>query len=170
MGLAQWSALERFARTLSTYQTCHRRFQNWVRSSVLSRVLKALAEDLRQRGEIDEALALYKQALPKWEELGQRAAVAHELECIAFIHAQQDQLDRAVTLLGAAEALRVLIDSAMTPQERVEYDQSVAQLRAMLDDTKFNSLWAEGRAMTMEQAIQFARLMFTTDTTSQDMR
>lgn len=47
---ARWKDLpERFP----PYQTCHRRFQSWVRSGVLSRVLEALAEDLRQRGEID---------------------------------------------------------------------------------------------------------------------
>ncbi len=47
---ARWKDLpERFP----SYQTCHRRFQHWVRSGVLARVLEALAEDLRQRGEID---------------------------------------------------------------------------------------------------------------------
>lgn len=47
---ARWKDLpERFP----PYQTCHRRFQYWVRSGVLRRVLERLAEDLRQRGEID---------------------------------------------------------------------------------------------------------------------
>jgi transposase len=32
------------------YQTCHRRFQQWVHSGVLRGVLDALAEDLRVRG------------------------------------------------------------------------------------------------------------------------
>src|SRR3954462_14156528 len=35
------------------YQTCHRRFQEWVRSGVLDRVLQALAQDLQERGDID---------------------------------------------------------------------------------------------------------------------
>ena len=35
------------------YQTCHRRFQQWVRSGVMERILQALAEDLRDRGKID---------------------------------------------------------------------------------------------------------------------
>jgi transposase len=35
------------------YQTCHRRFQMWVRDGTLRRVLEALAEDLRKRGELD---------------------------------------------------------------------------------------------------------------------
>jgi len=33
--------------------TCHRRFQGWVRNGTLKRILRALAEDLRDRGELD---------------------------------------------------------------------------------------------------------------------
>jgi transposase len=35
------------------YQTCHRRFQRWVETKVLDRVLQALAQDLQERGDID---------------------------------------------------------------------------------------------------------------------
>ena len=35
------------------YQTCHRRFQEWVRSGVLRQILERLAEDLRERGKLD---------------------------------------------------------------------------------------------------------------------
>ena len=35
------------------YQTCHRRFQLWVRSGVFRQILEALANDLRDRGGID---------------------------------------------------------------------------------------------------------------------
>jgi len=47
---APWKDLpERYGK----YQTVHRRFQNWVRSGVLERVLLALAKDLRERGGLD---------------------------------------------------------------------------------------------------------------------
>ena len=36
-----------------SYQTCHRRFQGWVRAGTLVRVLQTLAEDLRERGGLD---------------------------------------------------------------------------------------------------------------------
>ena len=36
-----------------SYQTCHRRFQQWQREGTLTRVLCRLAEDLRDRGKID---------------------------------------------------------------------------------------------------------------------
>ena len=35
------------------YQTCHRRFQQWVRQGVFKRIVKELAEDLYERGDID---------------------------------------------------------------------------------------------------------------------
>ena len=47
---APWKDLpERYGK----YQTVHRRFQNWVRSGVLERVLLAVAKDLRERGGLD---------------------------------------------------------------------------------------------------------------------
>src|SRR2546423_10519368 len=47
---SRWQDLpERFP----PYQTCHRRFQQWSRDGTLRKVLEALAEDLRSRGEID---------------------------------------------------------------------------------------------------------------------
>src|SRR5258706_7361074 len=36
-----------------SYQTCHRRFQLWQRSGLLTRLLQKLAEDLRDRGKLD---------------------------------------------------------------------------------------------------------------------
>ena len=46
----QWADLpERYP----PYQTCHRRFQEWVCEGVLRSVLEALAQDLEERGELD---------------------------------------------------------------------------------------------------------------------
>ncbi len=47
---ARWQDLpERFP----SYQTCHRRFQQWVRSGVIRHLLEALARDLHERGGFD---------------------------------------------------------------------------------------------------------------------
>src|SRR5579884_999273 len=47
---ARWHDLpERY----SPYQTCHRRFQRWVRAGTLERVLDSLAHDLKERGKLD---------------------------------------------------------------------------------------------------------------------
>lgn len=36
-----------------SYQTCHRRFQAWIKASVFEEILKALAGDLKERGGLD---------------------------------------------------------------------------------------------------------------------
>ena len=115
-----------------------------------------LAHVLREHGELDEPLAIYKEVILGWVELGHRAAVAHELECIAFIFRRKGQAHRAANLLGAAEALRQAIDSSMTDIEGVEYDREVSALRTQLDEAAFTTSWSEGRAMTMDEAITLA--------------
>jgi len=59
-------------------------------------------------------------------------------------------------LLGAAEALRENIEIDMTAQEREGYDREVADLKSHIDEKEFASLWAEGRSMTTEEAIELA--------------
>jgi transposase len=46
---AQWRELP---RKYPPYQTCHRRFQQWVREGKLERILHVLAEELQARGKL----------------------------------------------------------------------------------------------------------------------
>jgi predicted ATPase/class 3 adenylate cyclase len=115
-----------------------------------------MAHVARRMGNFQEALALYHETLPEWQEIGHRGAVAHQLECFGFIAKAQEQGERAVKLLSAAEALRTASKSPRTPQEGIEYDREVAGLRAGMDEKEFDLLWEEGKSMTMEQAVDFA--------------
>lgn len=53
VGVADGSALGRCAGPISSYQTCHRRFQQWVRSGTMKGVLETLALYLKARGALD---------------------------------------------------------------------------------------------------------------------
>lgn len=48
---AQWEDLP--SPRYPSKSTCHKRFQEWVRSGVFEKVLKALARDLKRRGKLD---------------------------------------------------------------------------------------------------------------------
>jgi transposase len=50
---AQWAELPK--DKFPPYQTCHRRFQQWIGEGTLVQVLQALAEDLLARGQLDLA-------------------------------------------------------------------------------------------------------------------
>jgi len=110
----------------------------------------------RHTHDMPEARKIYRETIKGWQDLGNRAAIAHELECFAFIAIAEEELQHALKLFGAAEALREKAQSPMTDHERIEYDQAVAQVRALLNESDFNTLWAEGRVLTMQQAIEYA--------------
>ena len=99
---------------------------------------------------------MYRETILEWQRLGHRAAVANQLECFAFIAKVNEQPERAIKLLGAAEALRERIQIDMSPMERVEYEREVNDLKANMDRKLFTALWAEGKSMTMGAAIAVA--------------
>jgi predicted ATPase/class 3 adenylate cyclase len=115
-----------------------------------------LAHVLRENGELDEPLSIYRDLLPKWRDLGHRAAVAHELECIAYIVAKKGTPQRAVTILGAADALRKLVESSATPLELAEYEKELSAMRGTMNAAEFAQAWENGQSLSMEEAIALA--------------
>jgi predicted ATPase/class 3 adenylate cyclase len=110
----------------------------------------------RYEGHLEKAQQIYRATILVWQRIGHRAAVANQLESLAFIASANNQAERAARLLGAAEALREKINIQMSQFERSEYDKQVTGLRNCLGGPAFLNLWSEGRLMTMEQAVEFA--------------
>ena len=119
-------------------------------------VRSELAHMERYEGHYQQAKAMYRESIVEWKRIGHRAAIAHQLECFASIAKIEEQGQRAARLFGAAEALREKIDIPMTDMEHVEYEREISELKAGMDEKVFVSAWTEGRALTMEQAIDFA--------------
>lgn len=115
-----------------------------------------MAHVLRENGELEEPLAIYQDLLPKWRDLGHRAAVAHELECVAYILSKVGQPRRAVTILGAADALRKMIESTATPVELAEYAKELDAMRGQLQPSEFEEAWEEGQRLNMDEVIVLA--------------
>jgi tetratricopeptide (TPR) repeat protein len=110
----------------------------------------------RYEGKLQQALNTYRQTIVVWQKLGHRAAVAHQLECFAYLARAQERLERALLLLGAAESLRERINIHMQPHEHAEYDREVSDLRASMNDQQFRELWGRGRALSMDEAVELA--------------
>jgi predicted ATPase/class 3 adenylate cyclase len=126
-----------------------------LRNTVFQLIVKSeFGHIARHMGDLTLAKSIYQETLQSWQDFGNRAAIAHQLECFGFLAIADEEPQRAIKLFGAAEALREKIQSPMTDQERIEYEQAVSQLRPT--ETEFNATWAEGRALPMEQAIQLA--------------
>ena len=71
-------------------------------------------------------------------------------------NSKKAQLKRAVTILGAADRLRRMSESNLTPVEQIEYEKELAALRYKLKKTRFESAWEDGQKMNMDEAILLA--------------
>jgi tetratricopeptide (TPR) repeat protein len=145
-----------FVEARSLLEESLRLTQHWRGKHTQLAVESELAHIARQSGDLEQAKHAYWKTIHKWKETGHRAAIAHQLECLAFISVKQKQLSRAIRLMGAAEALRETVKSPMTGVERTEYDHEVSELREQFSPGKFSAEWTKGRSMTMDQAIDLA--------------
>jgi predicted ATPase/class 3 adenylate cyclase len=108
------------------------------------------------RGEFDSARSLQQESLTIRREVGDKRGCVEGLEAFARLAMADGQPEHAARLWGAAEALRETIGSPLPPNDRDAYDRNLAAVRKALDKKAFLTAWAEGRALTLEQAIQYA--------------
>jgi len=151
-----YAGLKQFDKAREKYKVAMHIMQELGSSRIVIMLKSDLAHILRHEGNFAEAIPAYHETIKEWQRMGHRAAIAHQLESLAFIAKAMEQTERAARLFGAAEALRKKIRIDMTTQERQEYDKEISDLKANMDKEEFASLWAEGRSMTMNEAIDLA--------------
>jgi predicted ATPase/class 3 adenylate cyclase len=133
--------------------------------SGISRSLNCLGRIAVLRGEITAARAYHEEALTLRQELGDRAGAAECLEGLAETYLRSSQepevdeevrrrrVEGATRVFGAAQAMRDAAGIPLTPAARQERDGQLADARAALGEAKFAAAWAEGQAMSPEQAL-----------------
>jgi predicted ATPase/class 3 adenylate cyclase len=136
-------------KAINAYQETGARFNVIIAKS-------GLAHMERELGNYAIALDIYRETIVAFRDMGQTGAVAHQLECFGFIALTQNQNERALKLIAAANALREKGGTPMTPDEQVYFDEQLKVLREKMDKIKFDSIWSNSRALTMEQAIELA--------------
>ena len=119
-----------------------------------------------QQGDFERAVTLLRESLTLRHDVGDRGGSAWCLEKLAQIALKLGQrksslisgknFEQAARLFGAAEALREPVKSKIDLVDQPEYDRHIKVLREKLDDATFTKAWAEGRGMSMEQAIEYA--------------
>jgi hypothetical protein len=119
-------------------------------------VLQNLAYIAQHQQDYQRARSLFAEGLANSQELDDKHSIANCLAGLAGILAILGQPHRAACLFGAAEALRDITGSQIQPADRPDYESNIAVTRAQLDLTTFEMAWAEGRAMTLDQAVEFA--------------
>lgn len=78
------------------------------------------------------------------------------LTASAAVAAGMNQPQHAAKLYGAAQAVFETMEYSLPVLDRAEFDRHIEIARKQLGDAGFEALVAEGRAMTMEQAVEYA--------------
>jgi len=118
------------------------------------------AESLSAFGKVLAAEADYAAARTQYEDsleiccaLGAKWIIATCLLGLGEVVAAQRQLAWAAQLWGAADALRDALGVPIPPFELADYERSLSAARVHLGERAFAAAWAQGRAMTPEQAL-----------------
>ncbi|MFN2466183.1 MAG: adenylate/guanylate cyclase domain-containing protein [Candidatus Dormibacteria bacterium] len=119
-------------------------------------MLNTLGRLTRISGDLGGASARHREALSMAAKLGSRLEIAASLEGLAAIAGEQGEGARAARLYGAAAAIREAIGAVVWPHVRVTHEQSLAASRAQVDADTWAAAWAEGEAMSQDEAVACA--------------
>jgi predicted ATPase len=108
------------------------------------------------QGDLNSASAHFRESLTANVRIKDRLGVAHCLSAFAGLALVTSDLRRAAHLLAATEMISETIHTPLFPGEQLRFRQQIAELGARLDDAALQVAWAEGRAMSMQQAIDLA--------------
>ena len=123
----------------------------WAFMLVAAAAMRIVREDYGQaRAQASEALSLF-------QELEDPRGIAWSLEVFAGVLAGDGQPNRAAALWGAAEELMERMGVSLPPNLRLLRELHAAPVQASLGGTRFEAARADGRAMSLGDAIAVTR-------------
>jgi tetratricopeptide (TPR) repeat protein len=110
----------------------------------------------RRQSQLEQGRRMLQESLELHYALEDRWRVASVIESLGVIAFELQAPERAVRLLGAAEALRAAVGTPLPPVEREDHERLIKMARNSLGAKNFTALWLEGRATPTEQIISYA--------------
>ena len=112
------------------------------------------------QGDHERARAFYEESLVVCKELGDKACASESLDGLACVAGAGGEAPRAARLFGAADALRETLGEAVafhhTPEELSWREPHRATARSRLGEQAWEETLEKGRAMGLEEAIEYA--------------
>jgi len=112
-----------------------------------------LGETALAQGDTFLATTHFTLSLVLCRDLGDPEGVSFCLAGFAGISVLNKEPERAAWLWGAAEALRQSIGTREAPASHATHERLKAEVRQQLGEDVFNAKWAEGQAVSGENAI-----------------
>ena len=107
-------------------------------------------------GEHERAMGSFEEALVMSKDLGRTPQLIETLEGMASLAGVLGKGTRVAHLWGAAEATREVTGLPMSPGELALHEPHLALASSQLGDEAWQEALAEGRAMSLEEAAEYA--------------
>ncbi len=130
----------------------------------LSHALHGLAEVRYDLGDYAEALSLLRESIAIRQQLGNRTDLANSFGVIGMTLYRLGDGESAARLIGASLKLSEELGTVVSPANRGEVERNIALVRTLLGDALFERMWAEGRALNVDDAVRLALSAFPTMT------
>lgn len=121
----------------------------------IAAALSNLGRLAQQSGNFTRAASLFHESLSLRRDMGDKRGIAESLESLASVACDRGDAAAGARLLAAADALRVTIGAPLPPADRPEYERSVTKMHTALGGEGFASIWAEGRVLPPEHAVEY---------------
>jgi tetratricopeptide (TPR) repeat protein len=118
-------------------------------------MLANLAFVAYHEGDYERALDLATAMMRQRYEIGWKEWFLIGLSVMAGPLGQMGEPEKAARLLGASQAGVNVRGFDHQPSDKPEVAKYIADVRAQLDEATFEAAWAEGQAMTLEQAVAY---------------
>ena len=122
----------------------------------ISHTLSNLALVAQEARDADAALQLLAESVAIERETGERLGLAANLEVYGRLAAAEDHPVRAVRLYGCASVLRESVGLDACELGWPDPEPQVAGLRAALGAEAFAEAWEQGRALTLDESLDYA--------------
>jgi predicted ATPase/DNA-binding CsgD family transcriptional regulator len=107
-------------------------------------------------GDYERAKTPFAEALARSQSSGQKPQVIDALEGMSSLAGVTGAATRAAHLWGAAEAARETTGIALSHAERAMHDPYLAPARSEMGEAAWEDTLGEGRAMSLEEAAEYA--------------
>ena len=108
-------------------------------------------------GDIERATTLLAESLSSFRKWADPLGIARCLMGFADLQQVHGHMEQAARVLSFVEIWLQSNQIQLVHFDRSNYERSVTAARAQLDEATFAKAWAEGRALTMKQAIELGK-------------
>jgi predicted ATPase/DNA-binding SARP family transcriptional activator len=118
--------------------------------------LRRLGQLAMLQDDLPNAAAFIKESLQLNWAVHDYRGVGACLVALATLSLEQGENERAIKLMGVVDTVLEFIRTPFLAFDQKQYEHNISQLHDQLERPTFAKAWAQGRAMTLQQAVEFA--------------